>query len=293
MSKTTYVAVPAEFEDAYNNTINPGDRFVFPRMKRKKVFFGREAIKKIAGRSLLKSFAETWGGLTAEQKALWTAAGAIINSTGWRTFVSDTAARMKGGFTGIATPATTHQANVGLLRIEAPASEIKIEQHHPRSFYIKQKVAGTKNMYSPVLITEDFALPLEIGFSYKSNLSASGGNPYAYLYATVYSTYQGEVQETDLVIELDLVADWQTVSDTLLSVLGDVVWYKLVIHLHDVTGDLYFDNVVAEHSGQNWARDWKCVDIDAAFTRAYYQVSKSWLPEIVPDGSFFGSVYPE
>ena len=182
---------------------------------------------------------------------------------------------------------------VGKLKIESPATEIQIIQPHPYKYWVSKKVTGKKAMYEPVKVTEDFSLPLKIALSFKSNLTASGGDPFAKIYAKVLYLYQGQNLFEELAINIPLSAAWQRQETTLSSTIGPVVAYNLYIHLHDVQGELLFDNLVAEHSGQNWVRDIYCKKIEQSFTRGFYQVPKHWAPVILPSGAGYKSVYPE
>ena len=132
-----------------------------------------------------------------------------------------------------------------------------------------------------------------LGLNYKSNLSASGPNPYAKFYAKFWYSYQGRNLEYELSIPLDLIADWKTASDELTELISYVVRYNLYIHLHDLEGDLYFDNVKAIHGGQNWARDPFCKDIDKNFSRNFYQVPQAWVGVITSEGVDFESIYKD
>jgi len=58
-------------------------------------------------------------------------------------------------------------------------------------------------------------------------------------------------------------------------------------------GDLYFDNIKAEHSGQNWVRDTFCNDINQAFTKAFFQVPKHWIADVIEEGANFESIYKD
>jgi len=89
-----------------------------------------------------------------------------------------------------------------------------------------------------------------------------------------------------------LIADWKNAETTLTTLLGYVIRYDLYIHLYNLQGDLYVDNIKVEHSGQNWARDPWCKDINQGFTRAFYQIPKHWAGVIVPDGAIYDSIYP-
>ena len=176
--------------------------------------------------------------------------------------------------------------------IESPATEIKIAQLHPRNYYIYKKIAGTKSQYNPVLITEDFVLPLTIGCNYKSNLTSAGSNPYAKLYARIWHRYQGLNLNSDLEIALDYLTDWKTASVVSGVLETTIVGYDLYIELHDLRGWILFDKIKAEHSGQNWVRDTYMQDMNQGFTKQWYQIPKHWAPIIMPDGATYDSVYP-
>ena len=293
MAKTAYIDIAPELEEEFFKSVQPGDRFTFARVVRKNLLLSRNRKINVAGRSLFGVISDYWRTLTTVQKTAWSASADLMGISGWQLFVQDQAARLANGIAGIATPSLLHQAWVGQLHIEAPATEAKITQLHPRNYYIRQKVVGKKSMYSPVLITEDLGLPFTLGFNYKSNLTASGANPYATLYATFWYSYQGVNKEYTLSIPLDLIANWKTVSAEVTEILTYVVRYNLYIHLHDLQGDLYFDNVKATHSGQNWARDPFCKEIDKNFSRNFYQVPQSWAGVITSEGVDFESIYKD
>jgi len=293
MAKTSYIEISPEFEEAFFNGVQPGDRFTFARVVRKNLLLSRNRKIDLAGRSLFGIIADVWRGLTNEQKTAWGESADILGLSNWQLFIQDYAARLANSIGGIATPELLHQSWVGQIHIEAPATEAKITQLHPRSYYVRQKVIGKKSMYSPVLVTEDLALPFTLGLNYKSNLTASGPDPYAKIYATFWYSYQGVNREHELSIPIDLIADWKTASAELTELISYVVRYNLYIHLHDLRGDLYFDNIVAEHSSQNWARDPFCRDIDKNFSRNFYQVPEAWAGVITPEGVDFESIYKD
>jgi len=54
---------------------------------------------------------------------------------------------------------------------------------------------------------------------------------------------------------------------------------------------LYFDNIIVEHTGQNWARDPFCNNVAQTFTRGFYQIPKHWAAVILPEGSWYDSIY--
>lgn len=326
MAKVEYVDLLPSEEIEYYRNLTAQDRFTFPRVTKKFVFYSRKKKKGLSARSLLPIISAAWNALSDAERTAWGAAAAeekavwsdpsfsanlavfgygvfgvavfgtyipISNLSGWRLFVQDQSARIKNDFAGVATPSLFHQSWIGNLKIEAPASELKIVQLHPRSYWVSHKVYGKKGMYEPVLVVEDFSLPLVLTLNYSSNLSASGANPSAKFYADVWSSYQGVDIHTLLEIPLDLVADWKTATATLTSVIGYVVGYTLYFHLHDLTGDLYFDNVKAEHGGQNWVRDPFCQDILQGFTRAFYQIPEHWAAITLPAGASYDTIYKD
>ena len=293
MAKVEYVDLLPSEELEYYRNLTAQDRFTFPRVTKKFVFYSRKKKKGLSARSLLPIISTAWNALSDAERTAWSDAGAESDLNGWRLFVQDQSARIKNDFAGVATPSLLHQSWIGNLKIEPPASELKIVQLHPRSYWVSHKVYGKKGMYEPLLVTEDFSLPLILTLNYSSNLSASGANPSAKFYADIWSSYQGVDIHTLLEIPLDLVADWKTATATLTNVIGYVVGYTLYFELYDLTGDLYFDNIKAEHSGQNWVRDPFCQDILQGFTRAFYQIPEHWAAITLPAGASYDTIYKD
>lgn len=292
MAKTSFLLIPPELEAAYFSGLQPGDRFATSRIRVKNGIFSRKKIKGLTARSYLPAISAIWRTFSGGEKQSWKDVDPGSRPHGWRMFVADQAKRIKFGLSGTATPNELHQDVVGKILIEAPASEIKLRQPHPANYYVRRKIRGTKNQYNPVLVEEDFNLPLEMSVNYKADLVAEGGDPYARLYARIHHIYQGVNRETDLNLELDLSSPWATLSDTISSVIGDVVFYELFIHLHDVRGTVLLDDLIVTHDGSEWARDYRFRNMDQDFTRAFFQVPKHWTPEIISDGADFDSIYP-
>ena len=292
MAKTQYIEISQPNSELYYSGLQSGDRFSLSKIRVKKTLFSRNNVKGLTQKSLLPRISDFWNSLTLVQQTAWTNAGAVCGLNGWRLFVQDTCARIKNGLTGLATPSLLHQGLVGELKISSPATELQIEQLHPESYYVYRKVTGSKTMYEPVQVTEDFALPLTISLSYKSNLVAAGSNPVAMYYAEVWSSYQGRDILTNVELPLTLIHDWVNVSAVLTSVIGYVVGYTLYFVLRDVQGTVLIDNVKSIHSGQNWVRDTNCQDIQQEFTKSFAQIPSHWSPVILPDGSEYNSVYP-
>jgi len=293
MAKTNFILIPEGQEELYWAPLQSGDRFTFAKVTRKTSFFGREKVAGLTRRSYLPAIAVIWRTYNDALKNDWRTAGAERGVTNWQAFVADQAIRIKYGIEGSATPSVYHQDDVGGIIIESPAEETKIVQYHPSQYWVSQKVQGKKRVYEPVSITEAFSLPLQLKINYYSDLTSSGAGSFAKYYAKIRHIYQGQNLTTDFALDIPLSGGWATLSDTISSVTGDVVGYDLYIHLYKVTGTLIFDNVKAIHSAQNWLRDWTCEDISQTFTRAFYQVPQAWAAITLPDGSWYGSVYPE
>lgn len=293
MATTTFVDLDTSTEDAFFSGLQSGDRFTFPRIRRKAKILSRKRKKGVSQRSLLPTIAPLWNAFSSEEKAAWNAAGALSNLTGYKLFVQDFCARQKNDLPGVATPSLLHQSFVGQLHIEAPASQIKIAQYHPRNYWVSQPVPKHKGMRQPVMITEDISLPIEIFANAKSELEAVGEGAFARFYAEVRSSYQGIDRYEQCTIELDLNSDWKEYSASLSQNYTYVIGYTLYIHLYNVRGDLYIDNIQAIHDAQNWVRDPFCKDINQDFTLAFYQIPKHWAGVEVPNGTEYNSVYKD
>jgi len=292
MAKTGYILLDSVEQEKYFNVLRSGDRFISARVNRKISLMSVRRKKGVSQKSLLPICSSVWSGYSDSQKLAWKTAGGFCNLSNWKTFVRDKCYRVVNDLAGEASPNNYHQGLVGELKIEAPADELKIFQPHPYQYYISQKVTGTKSMRLPVLVTERLILPLQIGLSYKSDLTKTEADGFAKFYAIVRRLYQGNNLDQVLEIELDLSADWQTVTSTLSALLGQYTSYILYFHLYHLTGTLLVDNIKAIHSSQNWSRDPSCQDIHQDFTLAFYQVPAHWSAEILPYGAFFESVYP-
>jgi hypothetical protein len=293
MAKVGFLEIPPDLEKAFSATYNRADRFEYSRIRLNKRVPTRKQKKGLTAKSLLPAISEIWAGFSDTLKNSWKSAGTIIGIDGWHMFVKDQTLRMKGELSGTATPSILHQSKIGLLRVESPATSIKLTQLHPHIYFVDVPVHGKKGMRELAVVREDFALPLSLEISYKSNLTATGANPFARFYAVIFSLYQGTEIETICSVEISLVSDWALASAEILKVVGAPKSYQLFLELHDVRGDLTVDNLSAHHSGQNWVRDPFCNDIDQAFTRAFYQVPKHWVAMEISEGCWFGSMYPD
>lgn len=291
MAKISYKLVPPEFDLLYKKALTPNDRFTFSSVRRTRSFESRAKIKAITQKSVLPEASAVWATFTEPEKQAWAIAGANSNLKGWSLFVKDFAWAKKLEMSAPLEPDPLYQVEVGRLSISSPATSLKIAQLHPSSYHVLRKVTGTKSQYEPVKIVEDFSLPLEIGISWKTELVSAGSAPLARFYALINSDYQGRSLEYQLSIPFGLSDDWKRASASVSDVKGVVKGYTLFIECQDVTGDIFFDNVDAIHSGQNWARDPFCYNIASSYTKAFFQIPRHWVTIDVPNGAFFDSFY--
>jgi len=293
MAKTSYLSIPSGSENAFYNNLKSTDRFFYSKLARNDTLLSKKRKKGVSQKSLLPTIAALWNSFDESTKAAWNAAGVYTNLNGWRLFTQDQCIRIKNDMGGVATPSDHHQSWVGEIKINAPATEIKIAQIHPHSYYVSRKITGTKSMYQPVEIIESLTLPLQIGIGYQSNLVAVGPNPYAKLSAVIWNSYQGRSDDTELKIDFDLVSDWQTVTATLNTLRGTLIGYTLYLEFHDLQGEIYFDNIKALHGGVNWVRDFACTNIAQTFTKQWFQIPSHWVALILPNGAEYDTVYKD
>ncbi len=292
MAQISYLDISPELEEAYFSGLQTADRFIIPRIRVKKVILSQEKIDNLTARSYLPVIADLWNNFTDEQRQAWKDVDPYSNPNGWRAFVADQSKRISLGLEGVATPNQYHQDMVGKILIEAPAEEIELIQAHPSSYWIYQKVVGTKSMYEPVRVDESFALPLKLTISYKSDLVSQGAGSFARFYASIRHLYQGQNLNHNEIIEIPLSSVWASQNTTISTLAGLAVSYNLYIHLYKVRGTLLIDNVKAEHSGSNWVRDTHCKKIEQDFTRQWYQIPKHWGVITMPSGAGYLSIYP-
>ena len=291
MAQTSYVELPAGIEELFLKVLKSGDRFQFGKIVRNDTLLSKRRKTGVSARSMLPALSALWAAFTDGERAAWASAATYSNLKGWQLFVQDQIIRIKNEIAGSASPVSTHQSWVGEIKIAGDATEAKLIQTHPHTYWILKKVYKKKGMYEPIQIQESMGLPLQIGVSYKSDLTSAGASPSARMYAEVVHSYQGVDEVAVVEIPFDLQSDWQIETATLLTARGILIGYNLYIHLHDVTGSLWFDNVKSIHGGTNYARDPRCEQIETTFTKAFFQIPKNWAALILPDGAEYDSVY--
>jgi hypothetical protein len=291
MAKVKFFEIPAGLEIYFKNQPHPSDRFLYSTMRVLNPFTSRKLRKALTQKSQLPLCSQIWNSFDTTTQNLWKSAGLLTGLTGFRFFVQDKVLRLKNFISGESTPSLLYQSMVGRLHVESPATGLLITQIHPLTYYVLKKKTGKATMYSAVEVVESFALPLNLYINYKTNLTALSGGYSVRFYAIIYSSYQGRTIETPIDIDFDLITDWKTASVGIGEVIGLVRGYALFLELDGVRGDVWFDNVQAVHSGQNWVRDTHCNNIKQAFTKQFFQVPAHWVAIDLPSGSYYNSEY--
>jgi hypothetical protein len=303
MARTQSLDVPDELKNLYNASLEKRDRFelgVLQGHKREPSKAQKKLLRRAAiinspqeGRgSLFRFLSPLWRTLTPTQKAVWSAAGAVMGLNNWQVFISDNAARIRNSLTLVVPPSALWQVNTGYLTIQSPASEIILKQEHPLDYWVAQKVVGQSWKKELVLLHESITLPIDLEIRYKANLSAVGGTQRARYFARVWTSYQGEDVYTDFVINFTPSTDWTLASVETSGLYGIIIGYTLFVEIVGYTGELFFDNIRAVHGGTNWARDPRCNEIDKTFQKAFSVVPPFWIAESLPAGAAFSSEFP-
>lgn len=242
-------------------------------------------------RSLIPQIAELWATLSQAEKDVWDVCADYENRTAYRGFVMETTRRIKGGFSIPNVPTIYHLSWIGYCQIDSPASSIKLVQYHPAGYWIYKKVKGTKSTYEPVYIQESMGLPLQIGISYRADLTPVGDVQVARFYAVVMSSYQGVDRENIVEINFENDSIWHIATSTISEIIGHIIGYTLYIEISGYTGMLYFDHIKSVHTSVNWARDPNCFNINITFTNQYRQIPKYWYALELSEGSKYDSGY--
>lgn len=293
MASVGTLDIPPELLELWRKLFRPVETRRYSAVARSGHLLSPEKKRAVSTRSLLPEISAAWAAMSPETKQAWKDAGAAARYTGWNLFVQDTAYRLKHGLDGLATPSVLHQYKCGRIEIGGSAKKVILKQYHPTTYYKMRKIRGTTGIYEPVKITENLQLPLQIAASYRANLTAYGGEPKCTFYAEITSHYQGRNIQTVAGFDLLLSTGWTRQTAQSTEVLGVARSYTLVIELDNVQGFLHFDNVVAQHTGTNYARDWRCNDVNNDLTTVNYMIEKSWEEQFLPTGAAFDSVYDD
>lgn len=292
MAKVAFVNPEPDVKDRFRQQFTPLYKTKHSSLRWNGRIIPKRRRNEFTTRSLLPQIRDIWKGLDPAIREQWDIAAEEADYSGWQQFVQDMAYRIKFEVPGVATPSTLHTYKVGRVNLQSPASHFRLEQVHPVQYYQMQKVTGTKSQREPVAITEQLLLPLQIGLSYRTNLTSVGPDAYCKFYAEVTRSYQGKDLVDEVGFEIPLSSSWNRETATLSDVVGVARWYSLYIEFNNVHGWLEFDLVRSFHTGTNFARDFRCTNISSGITNFNYQLPASWAADEAEAGVTFGSVYP-
>ena len=253
------ITIPAGLEPAFNRTLKRYDISIFCNVGKNPQFFPRSKKVALRAATYLFDIGAAWGLLSEEVKGNWGTAAAIIGQIGYNLYVQDKAHRIKNSLAGDATPSIYHQYLVGHLNVQNPATSALIAQYNSHVVYF----------------------PATFGISYKTDLSADGANPSAKLKFTYVRYLDGQNIETVETITIPLSAGWATADQAITEEDGAKGQWRVELELTDVTGDIWFDNVLVEYDGEIKINDPYCLD-----------VVKWWQGVSLPAGVTFETIYP-
>ena len=253
------ITIPAGLEIIYNKTLRMYDISVNCNIGKNPRFLPRSTYYTLKEITYLFSIAQAWGNLSEATKTAWKTAGDVIGQHGYNLYVQDKSYRIKNGLGGDATPSTYHQYLSGHINVQNPANSAKIAQYN----------------------TYNINFPATYEISYKTDLIADGPGPSVKFKFSWTRYTQGQNIEATEEFDIPLSSVWATQSDTVTQLDGIRGKWKIELELIDVIGDIWFDNVIVDYSGDIRNNDPYCLDVD------YW-----WRNVNIGDGVTFDTVYP-
>ena len=253
------ITLPAGWDIIYNKTLKMYDISVLCNVGKNPRWFPRKKYVKLTEITYLFNIASIWAGFTDDEKAEWNYAANVIGQHSWNLFVQDKSYRIKNGIAGNATPSLYHQYLVGHIKIGAPATSAKIIQYNFRRVIF----------------------PASLEICSKTNLVADGPDPFVRL-SFIYNRYEkGGTTEDTQIIDIPLVSGWDKDKIEIERHSGRLGRWRVEMELNDVTGDIWFDNLIVEYGGQVRLNDPDCHD-----------VVRWWKGLDLGEGVTFETIYP-
>lgn len=266
--------------DLLEKSIKIRDRYGDPRMDKKDVVWRKRNYKDFQIESQIDSAALLWDVQADDTRALWNAAGAACGLTGYQLWLQDIGFRLLNNLPGIPVPSTFHQYKVLRYDLGAVAEYFQIYQYHPKNYSLRVPIVGKKNAEQVVAITETVTSPLVIEFDYKANLEWTPGASMFRLWVQVQGTKSGAPKTSNFYLALEEQTDWIHAVKSCVLDFDTISGYFVIFDGSDYSGFFDLDNIVVEHSGQNWAYDPRCEDVKA-FKR---YSSGAWRPYWTSNG---------
>jgi len=260
--------------DLLEKSIKIRDRYATPRLDRKDVVWRKRNYKELAAFSQMDPAALLWDVQSDATRAAWAAAAVVCNMTGYQLFLQDTSFRLLNGFQGLAIPSLFHQYKVLRYDLGAIPEYFQIYQYHPSTYKLIIPITGKKNATQIVDIVETVTSPLHVEFDYQSVLDGVGGAPYFRLWVQVQGIKSSVPKISNFELFLEKGTSWTHASLNCVLDFDTINVYFVTLDGGDYSGFFDLDNIIIEHSGQNWAYDPRCEDV-----KAYKRYSAgAWRP---------------
>jgi len=253
------ITLPAGWDIIYNKTLKMYDISVMCNVGKNPRWFPRKKYVKLNEITYLFNIATAWSNLSDDDKAEWNYASNVIGQHNYNLYVQDKSYRIKYGIAGNATPSLYHQYLVGHINIASPATSAKIVQYNFRRVYF----------------------PASFEICSKTNLVADGADPYVRLHF-IYNRYtSGSTIEDKQTINIPLISGWDKEVKQIVDNGNRKGRWRVELELFNVTGDIWFDNVIVEYNGNINLNDPYCMN-----------VVKWWKGEDIGSGVTFETIYP-
>ena len=239
------ITLPSGIEIYYNRSLKMYDVKVYCNIGKNRRFLSRKAKYNLRQFTKLFAVASAWDLLSAAEKDAWYTAGNASGINGYALYTQDRIYRLMNSLVGSATPSIYHQYKIGHVKIEAPANSAQLTEYH----------------ITPLI------LPATLKLSYRSDLTADGGDPYAKLIFKSLRFIAGKNIVETQEINIDLSAGWKTQEITIAVKEGILGEWSVRLQLNDVTGNLYFDNLFAEFNSTIQNHDPFCDFFPKYFTQ--------------------------
>ena len=276
MAKTQTIQVTPGQEQLQRQALEQRDRFVLGVVQSHKSLPSLTTRRRLRAQSIFRILAPYWRALSDSEKATWSDSGDVSGLSGWQAFISENAGARRIGDTVPTDPSNFHTGNVGRLITLANTSDFLATQSHPQKYLALRPVPRQTYKSELTTITEPFSFPISLTIRYQFTQITAGTDPVARYFIRITTSYQGADIVREYSINFVSGDPWREVTLTITGQLGFFVSYELGLELKNQFAIFHFDNIVALHSGTNWARDPKCNEVDRIFRRAFSLVSPYW-----------------
>lgn len=284
-----------DVEDLMIKGVKILDRYGSVKIQKKRTIYSRSDIEELESMSVMAQIAQLWEAQSSAKKNAWNNAATYCGLTGYQLFQQDTAFRLLNGIPGIATPNVNYQYKVLILDTGPYNEDFStycgvFEQHYP-VYSIRQKIEGKKNSYRWVEIEENPSGTFTVGWSIYNNFIECGASPYFEISLWCYGKKGGVDASDHKTWSIPFVQSWNIFSDTFTPDLDTIEQYGFYIEHEDLEGYYLIDNLVIEHSGQNWAFDPHCNNSEYVIIKVGDEYYYAYDIDLGFENPIFESVY--